>query len=250
MEERMRALENEVRRTRFQLRVQSAFGLGALVTGLCLFGGRPALTRDQKQVARDQKQVVRAPFRVVNARGRTLFEVEEEKGQPVARLYNAAGRKAAGLSGLAEGGEITMYDRGGGRLAVLGALTKQGQGGLVIFDDRGRPAGVFNSDSKGGNVTLYDRNGGPLTGMSIGEEGGQVMVFHKTGKPAVGVSATGTGGMVSVYGREGKGGAALAVMERGGGLVIWDSLGKEVFSAPPGPASPMARQSGQVIGGR
>lgn len=225
MEERLLQLEQELGRMRRYLRSQNRLWAAAISSTLCFLVAGAARTEDPERV-------IRAPLRVVNAQEHTMFEVTEQRGQPVVRFYNGVGRKTVELTNVREGGCVSIYDRGGERAAEIGMLNVQGFRGLAVSNDQGRLAGVFNAEQPGGNVTLFGNGGKPQMGLTVGADGGVLSIYDRTGHPAVGAAAAEKGGAIMVFGREGRGGAVLAEMEQGGGLLIRDSGGKKTFSAP------------------
>lgn len=123
-----------------------------------------------------ERGVIEGPFRVVGASGLPLLSLRETE----------------------RGGELTLYDAAGGRIAVVGQALNGGNG-VAIFSSAGkRVAGLF-ADREGGHLAVYDNEGYGVAGVVACPSGGCLSVRDRDGKNYAGLIAHADGAEMGFF---------------------------------------------------
>ena len=119
---------------------------------------RLAALEEEVRALREQVSgTVRAPLRVVNDEGSVILEVSTDEAGPRLRLFDGAGKTWIAMGGDHEGAVLGLYGQGETEGAVL--FTEASGGRFVIFQETAETRIAMGTDADGGHLGIFDQSG-------------------------------------------------------------------------------------------
>lgn len=146
------------------------------------------MSRHRKRIAIWEREVAELRSRVPESRGIELpFCVVSSKGLPIFCVRETE-----------HGGELTLYDTAGGRIAVIGQALNGGNG-IAIFNATGQRVAGFFADRDGGHLAVYNNDGQGVAGVLTCPSGGYLNVRDRDGRNYAGLIAHAEGAGMGVF---------------------------------------------------